>query len=199
MAHYTDTRFVFLDAVVLWVLQRHLWILYFYVYLRRLRPSSSIPSFQGKFQGPSLNGTPIPIHLPYHSLKIPWSMGNGMGPAYGARGLWSPQFHGPMRLRGYFQPWILGFWPASSWPLLSPEDPYFMQAAGSLNSPGTFLVKKPTMTENDGEYWIYGGSVGQDEYLLFVWCLEGQGQLLLMTSYVLPLRVDDTSLAYLYC
>jgi len=32
------------------------------------------------------------------------------------------------RLRGYFQPWILGFWPASSWPLLSPEDPYFMQA-----------------------------------------------------------------------
>ena len=50
-----------------------------------------------------------------------------------------------LRLRGYFQPWILGFWPASSWPLLSPEDPYFMQAVGSLNHPGT-------MTENDGEY-----------------------------------------------
>eukprot|EP00913_Durusdinium_trenchii_P009250 g8695.t1 len=32
------------------------------------------------------------------------------------------------RLRGYFQPWLLGWWPMSSYPLLSPEDPYFMQA-----------------------------------------------------------------------
>eukprot|EP00435_Cladocopium_sp_Y103_P070210 s619_g34.t1 len=32
------------------------------------------------------------------------------------------------RLRGYFQPWFLGCWPQSKWPLLSPEDPYFMQA-----------------------------------------------------------------------
>ena len=143
------------------------------------------------------NGTPIPIHLPYHFLKIPWSMGNGMGPAYRARGPWSPQFHGPMRLRGYFQPWILGFWPASSWPLLSPEDPYFMQAAGSLNSPGTFLVKSPNY---DREWWrilnMVEGVLAKMNICVMPWRSRSP---IIMTSYVLPLRVDDTSLAYLYC
>ncbi|OLQ09510.1 Cysteine synthase [Symbiodinium microadriaticum] len=33
------------------------------------------------------------------------------------------------RLRGYHQPWFLGFWASGPWPLLAPSDPYFLQAA----------------------------------------------------------------------
>ncbi|CAE7278791.1 cysK, partial [Symbiodinium sp. KB8] len=32
------------------------------------------------------------------------------------------------RLRGYHQPWFLGFWASGPWPLLAPSDPYFLQA-----------------------------------------------------------------------
>ena len=38
------------------------------------------------------------------------------------------------RLRGYFQPWLLGLWPKSAWPLLAPNDPYFLQAARHSDS-----------------------------------------------------------------
>lgn len=37
------------------------------------------------------------------------------------------------RLRGYPQPWFLGYWPAGPLPLLSPGDPYYIQAQMRLS------------------------------------------------------------------
>lgn len=123
------------------------------------------------------NGTPIPIHLPYHSLKIPWSMGNGMGPAYRARGRGPPSFMDPW---GCVATSSHGSW-AFGLPVLGPcyhqKIHILCKQLGALIHLGPFWSRVPTMTENDGEYWIWWRECWPR--WIFVWCLEGQGHQLL--------------------
>ncbi|CAJ1331291.1 unnamed protein product [Effrenium voratum] len=73
------------------------------------------------------------------------------------------------RLRGYFQPWLLGLWPKSAWPLLAPNDPYFLQAEIRLRVMMSKLDAVRAQEQGPAIYKLMQGDGSRSAQRLLTW------------------------------